>query len=156
MRKNTMRNISNEDKIKNFYFLSPGLPLPISVITREPHKLSSKHVIVFRPEELPDDGGLAHAGAAQEHHGVFSHLTTRPRICRQPQYRCGQLYFALTDEQRRLQTVLHLCPHVSLVDDFCPSGHKPPCYLHLLEGSRQTRLSPRGDDLIIEMSFWPR
>ena len=81
MRKNTMRNISNEDKIKNFYFLSPGLPLPISVITREPHKLSPKHVIVFRPEELPDDGGLAHAGAAQEHHGVFSHLTTRPRIC---------------------------------------------------------------------------
>ena len=81
MRKNTMRNISNEDKIKNFYFLSPGLPLPISVITREPHKLSSKHVIVFRPEELPDDGGLAHAGAAQEHHGVFSHLITRPRIC---------------------------------------------------------------------------
>ena len=101
MRKNTMRNISNEDKIKNFYFLSPGLPLPISVITREPHELSSKHVIVFRPEELPDDGGLSHAGAAQEHHGVFSHLTNRPRICIyiQPQYRCGQLYFALTDEQ---------------------------------------------------------
>ena len=91
------------------------------------------------PQKLSDDGGFSNAGLPSQHNFVFPPLIRRATE-------------TLT-EKSVSRTLIHICPEfqrIPLVDKFCFSRHELSGYFHLIEGSRQTRLSQRNDDLLIE------